>query len=58
MSRTRTRTEQKQIPIATEKVRFIRHLVTSDGLNPDPEKVKFVEEMPRLEDVAGVRRLL
>ena len=39
-----------------KEVRFIGHLVTSEGLKPDQEKVKTVEEMPNLEDVSGVRR--
>lgn len=36
---------------------FMGHLVTSEGLCPDPEKVRAIEEMPRPTDVAGVQRL-
>ena len=40
------------------EVRFVGHLITKDGLKPDPEKVKAVNEMPNPTDVAGVRRFL
>ena len=39
-------------------MRFVGHLITKDGLKPDPEKVKTVNEMPNPTDVAVVRRLL
>ena len=28
------------------EIRFMRHLITKNGLKPDPDKVKAVEEMP------------
>ncbi|XP_061170331.1 uncharacterized protein K02A2.6-like [Saccostrea echinata] len=40
------------------EVRFVGHLITKDGLKPDPEKVKAVNEMPNPTDVAGLRRFL
>ena len=33
------------------------HLLSSDGLKPDPAKVEAVTKMPRPEDVEGVQRL-
>jgi hypothetical protein len=41
-----------------KEVPYVGHLITSDGLKPDPEKVKAVKEMPNPTDVAGVRRLI
>ena len=35
---------------------FLGHLVTSDGLKIDPDKVAAVMKMPKLENVEGVRR--
>lgn len=36
---------------------FLGHLVTSEDLHPDPEKVKTIKEMPCPTDVKGVQRL-
>ena len=33
---------------------FMGHLVTSEGLRPDPEKVRSIMDMPRMTDVADV----
>ena len=40
------------------QVRFMGHMLSKDGLRPDPEKVKAVEHMPKPTDVAGVRRYI
>ncbi|KAL6460946.1 hypothetical protein MHYP_G00309120 [Metynnis hypsauchen] len=40
------------------KVPYIGHLLTSEGLKIDPEKVRAVTEMPRPTDVKGVQRLV
>lgn len=40
------------------KVPYIGHLLTSEGLKVDPEKVRAINEMPRPADVKGVQRLL
>ena len=47
-----------KIQFKQDKVPFIGHLATKDGLCVDPQKVKAVLEMPTPTDVAGVRRLL
>ncbi|XP_061190306.1 uncharacterized protein LOC133198195 [Saccostrea echinata] len=47
-----------KLRLRQKEVRFIGHLVTSEGLKPDPEKVKAVKEIPNPENVAGVRRFL
>lgn len=47
-----------KLKLREKEVRFVGHLITADGLKPDPEKVKAVNEMPNPSDVAGVRRFL
>ena len=39
------------------QVPFMGHLVTDEGIKPDPEKVKAIVEMPPPTDVEGVFRL-
>ncbi|XP_051782584.1 uncharacterized protein K02A2.6-like [Erpetoichthys calabaricus] len=40
------------------EVTYIGHLLTSEGLKVDPEKVWAIKEMPRPTDVKGVQRIL
>ena len=35
---------------------YLGHLVTKEGLKPDPDKIKAVQEMPRLDNIKAVRR--
>lgn len=37
----------KKIKLKKQEVKFMGHIVSKDGLKPDPDKVKAVEEMPR-----------
>lgn len=37
---------------------YVGHLLTADGLKPDPEKVKAIREMEKPSDVKGVQRLV
>ena len=39
-----------------KSVSFLGHLITANGLEPDPEKVKAIEDMPRPIDVEGMQR--
>jgi hypothetical protein len=39
------------------QIRFMGHLITSEGVKPDDAKVKAIREMPAPTDVEGVRRL-
>ena len=39
-------------------VAYMGHIITVQGLSPDPDKVKAVQQMPRPTDVQGVQRLL
>ena len=47
-----------KVQFKQDKLPFIGHLATKDGLCVDPQKVKAVLEMPTPTDVAGVQRLL
>ena len=38
-------------------VTFLGHLVTAEGLKPDPEKVRAIDDMTRPTDVEGVQRI-
>ena len=40
------------------QVPFIGHLLTSEGLKPDPKKVEAIRSMPRPEDVQAVKRFV
>ena len=41
-----------------EKVRYMGHVISKEGLSADPEKVKAIVNMPAPTDVNGVRRFL
>uniref|UniRef100_A0A8C9WLU3 Gypsy retrotransposon integrase-like protein 1 n=1 Tax=Scleropages formosus TaxID=113540 RepID=A0A8C9WLU3_SCLFO len=60
-----TRCREKGIKLNIDKfklrqneVSYIRHLLTSDGLKMDPDKVRAITHMPKPTDVKGVQRLL
>ena len=44
--------------IRQERVMYVGHLVTSEGLQPDPDKIKAVDEMPAPTDKEGIKRFL
>ena len=57
------RCRQKGIKLNKQKLKFkctefpyLGHLVTKEGLKPDPHKIKAVQEMPRPDNIKGVRR--
>ena len=37
-------------------VPFLGHIITADGLTPDPDKVKAIDDMPQPIDIEGVQR--
>ena len=47
-----------KLELKRDKIPFIGHLLTEEGLQPAPEKVEAVARMPKPEDEAGVRRFL
>lgn len=42
----------------SKEVSFIGHILTKDGLKPDPNKVRAIVDMDRPTDVQGVQRLI
>ncbi|XP_063446850.1 uncharacterized protein K02A2.6-like [Mytilus trossulus] len=49
---------KEKLKLKLKEVRFIGHLVTSEGLKPDPEKIRAVIDMPKPTNVSGVRRII
>ena len=48
---------KKKSVFKTTEVEFLGHVVTSEGLKPDPKKVEAILQMENPTDVAGIRRL-
>ncbi|XP_062499663.1 uncharacterized protein K02A2.6-like [Corticium candelabrum] len=44
--------------IATQKVAYMGHVLTSQGIKPDDDKIEAIVKMPPPQDVQGVRRLI
>ena len=49
---------EKKLNFKLDKVCYIGHIVSHDGISADPLKVKAISEMPTPTDVAAVQRLL
>ena len=52
------RTNSLKLKFKLDKVAYMGHVFSSEGLLPDPEKVSAVSDMPIPENVAAVHRLL
>ena len=52
------RLNSSKLHLRKPEVRFMGHLITSKGLEPDPDKVKAVEEMPELTTKQELKSLL
>ena len=48
---------KSKLKLRQRSVNFLRHLVTTDRLKPDPAKCQAIDEMPPPEDKNGVQRL-
>ena len=48
----------KKLRFKLQSVSYLGHVISSEGLSPDPEKVRAITEMPPPTDVRGVQRLL
>ncbi|XP_038060249.1 uncharacterized protein K02A2.6-like [Patiria miniata] len=48
----------KKIKFKMPSVAYMGHVISAQGLAPDPDKVRAVQEMPKPTDVQGVQRLL
>ena len=49
---------EKKCQFLCDEIMYIGHVITPDGVKPDPEKVKAITEMPAPKDKKGVQRLL
>ena len=45
--KAKLRLNSRKMNLRKSEVRFMGHLITKDGLKPDPEKVRAVQEMPK-----------
>ena len=51
------RLNSSKLNLRKTEVKFMGHLITKDGLKPDPEKIKAVQQMPRAAGAAGICKL-
>ena len=49
---------KEKIRLRSKEVPFMAHVITSEGLKADQEKIRAVQVMPTPNDVAGVRRFI
>ena len=49
---------KKKCSYGVTEVKYLGHLITSEGIKPDPEKISDILQMPNPTDKAGVQRLL
>lgn len=47
---------KKKLKLLRKEIPYMGHLVTANGLKPDPEKVEAVRNMPKPDNVKAVRR--
>lgn len=47
---------KENLKFRSKEVRFVGHLLTSEGVRADPDKVKSVQNMPTPTDISVVRR--
>ena len=47
---------KKKLKLLCKEIPYMGHLVTADGLRPDPEKIEAVHNMPKPDNVKAVRR--
>lgn len=52
------RFNREKIQHNQSEVNYLGHIVSKDGLKPDPEKVKAIEQMPNPENKEGIQRLI
>ena len=52
-----TRLNKEKIQLHHKSIPFLGHLITDEGLLPDPDKVRAIDEKPPPVDVQGVQRL-
>ena len=51
------RLNASNVSLRQKSVTFLGHVITQDGLQPDPAKIEAIKEIPSPTDVTGVQRL-
>uniref|UniRef100_A0AAQ6ADS4 ribonuclease H n=1 Tax=Amphiprion ocellaris TaxID=80972 RepID=A0AAQ6ADS4_AMPOC len=51
-------TLNEKCEFSKDKILFVGHCVTAEGVSPDPNKVRAIMEMPEPTDAEGVRRVM
>ena len=49
---------REKIQLNRSEVRYLGHIVSAEGLKPDPDKVQAIDQMPNPKDKLGIQRLL
>ena len=49
---------KKKLKLRLSEVRYMGYLLTSEGLRPDPEKIRAIAKMPKPQDKKAVEKLL
>ena len=49
---------KEKVQLNKREVTYLGHIVSADGLKPDPKKVEAIDKMPSPTDKQGVQRLL
>ncbi|KAK3728418.1 hypothetical protein QZH41_012269, partial [Actinostola sp. cb2023] len=44
---------KKNLKLKCKEITYLGHLITQNGLNPDPEKIEAVKKMPKFTNVKG-----
>ena len=52
----RIRLNNEKAVLKKSEIEFLGHIITANGVKPDPKKVKAIVEMPPPHDIAGIRR--
>jgi len=58
LQRANLKIKLEKCEFAKERVKYLGHLVTADGVQPDPDKITAVKEYPRPQTIKDVRAYL
>ena len=50
--------QPRKCTFARKQVRYLGHVVSGDGVAPDPEKIRAIREFPRPTNLSKLRRFL
>ena len=53
-----TKLNRGKLQLRLKEVAYMGHVLSADGLKPDPEKVKTIREMPAATDKQSIQRLV